>query len=120
MSSTRYLGRFFSLVVLVGLTLSLGGCKAQQQMQQAISDMDTKLQQSERHIKDLTADLAKTKFEVDQMKSLIKTVGNSVLELQKAEEERQTAALEAKQKAESAKAAKPMPKKPLPKKGKKK
>ncbi len=118
MSSTRYLGTFLSIVVLVGLSLSLGGCKAQQQMQQQLAEMDTKLQQSERHVKDLTADLAKTKFEVDQMKGLIKQVGSSVLELQKAEEDRQKAALEAKQRAESAKSAKPMPKKPMPKKGK--
>ncbi|MBI3556194.1 MAG: hypothetical protein HY074_08015 [Deltaproteobacteria bacterium] len=115
---SRYLGTFLSMAVLVGLSLTMGGCKAQQQMQQQLAEMDTKLQQSERHIKDLTADLAKTNFELNQMKGLVKQTAQSVVDLQKAEEERARAALEAKQKADAAKTAKPMPKKPLPKKGK--
>lgn len=113
------MSRFLSLVLLVGMALSMSGCQAQKQMQQQLVDMDTKLQLSERHIKDLTADLAKNKYDLDQMRILLKQTAQSVVDLQKAEEDRAREALEAKQKAEAAKTAKPAGKKPLPKKKKK-
>ena len=113
------MSRFLSLAVLVGMALTMSGCQAQKQMQQQLVDMDTKLQLNERHIKDIQADLVKNKYELDQMRSLVKQTAESVVVLQKADEERAREALDAKMKAEAAKTAKPTGKKPLPKKKKK-
>jgi len=105
-SRGRYVRILLSAAALVVLSLTFGGCKAQQQMQQQIADMDAKLADAQRRITALDAELKKANFEITQMKGLVTKLGNVTVDLQKAEEERQKAAAEAKAKAEAAAAAK--------------
>ena len=105
--------------VLMALTLSIAllamsGCKAQQQMQQQVADIDAKIADATRRMTAMDADLKKANFEITQLKGLVTKLGNITVDLQKAEEDRQKAAAEAKNRGGSKKPVakgKPMPKK---------
>ena len=96
---------FFATTIAVLSLLSMSGCKAQKQMQQQIADLDAKMGDTQRRLTSMDADVKKTAGEVSQMKALMAKLGTVVVDLQRAEEDRQKAAAEAKAKA-SAKGSK--------------
>lgn len=121
MSRARYLPVVLSIAVLVGMSSTLTGCKAQQQMQQQLADVDTRVQKNESRMTALENDIKKANLEIGQLRKALAEVTQATLTLQEAEKDRQRAALEAKQKAEAAaaskgKGAKKGPAKPAPKK----
>lgn len=80
-------------VILTFLSiLSLGGCKQQQQMQQQIEGLEAKSSEAQKKMAALDGDLKKANFEITQLKALVTRLGNVVVDLQKAEEERAKAA----------------------------
>lgn len=116
--------RNFKLVimaVMVAGLVALAGCKGQQQMQQQMADLNTKVDDAQKRTASMDAEIKKTKFEVDQLKGLVTKLSEVVLNLQKSEDERQAKARAAAE-AAAAKAAKakPGPKKAAPAKPKKK
>ena len=111
----RQIMSILSVLALAAAATLMPGCKAQQQMQQQLVDMDAKLADAQRRITALDSDQKKTDYELTQLKGLVTKLGNVTVELQRGEEERQKAAAEAKARAEAAKKVK----KPLPKKKKK-
>jgi len=82
----------FAMVVLI----SSSGCKQQQQMQQQIEAVDGKMSDAQKRITYLDNELKKTNFEITQLKALVTKLGNVVVDLQKAEEEKAKAAEAAK------------------------
>ena len=106
MHKTRYFTLVLAVMTLTVLSLTMGGCKAQQQMQQQVADFDAKLADAQRRITALDAEVKKTNFEINQLKGLVTKLGNVTVDLQKAEEERQKSAAEAKAKASAKKTAK--------------
>jgi chromosome segregation ATPase len=85
------------------MSLSMTGCKAQQQMQQQIAEMDNRVKDIERRSRDLESELKKSNMELMQLRGVVKQVGDATVQLQKLEEDRQKNAAEAKSKAEAAK-----------------
>ena len=75
----------------MALLLSTGGCKQQQQMAQQIEQMDAKMGDSQKRMTALDTELKKASFEIQQMKALVTKLGNVVVDLQKAEEDRKAA-----------------------------
>ncbi len=98
--------RLLLITMLAFTLLGITGCKAQKQMQQQITDMETKIADHERRIAAMDTDLKRTAIEQSQLKPLVTKLGNVVVDLQKAEEDRQKAAAEAKLKAAAAAATK--------------
>lgn len=90
---------FFATTIAVLSLLSMSGCKAQKQMQQQIADLDAKMGDTQRRLTSMDTDLKKATGELNQIKALIAKLGTVVVDLQKAEEDRQKAAAEAKAKA---------------------
>ena len=82
-------------LTMVGF-LSLGGCKQQQQMKEQIDAVDSKMAESQKRITFLDNELKKTNIEITQLKALVTRLGNVVVDLQKAEDERAKAAEAAK------------------------
>jgi outer membrane murein-binding lipoprotein Lpp len=95
------------IACVIGL-LGLAGCKMQQQMQTQITDLETKVTDTQHRVTAMDADLKKANFEIGQMKSLIAKLGDTVVNLQRVEEERQ------KKAAEDAAKAAAMPKRKAP------
>lgn len=103
MSIRRYVHVLLAVAVLATSSLMLGGCKAQQQMQQQVADMGAKIDSNQNLVKTAHDEINKLKFEVGQLKGLVTKLGNVIVDLQKAEEERQKAMAEAKARADSSK-----------------
>ena len=82
--------------------LALGGCKAQQQMQQQITEMDGKLADAQKKITTLESELKKEASDMTQLKGVIAKMGDVVVNLQKTEDDRQKKAAEAAAKAAQA------------------
>jgi len=78
----------FYLIAITAL-LSLAGCKAQQQMQQQLADLEVKVADSQKRIMSLDNELKKSAAERNEIKGLITKLGDVVVNLQRAEEERQ-------------------------------
>lgn len=106
MSRTRYVGVFLSTATLVAMSLTMSGCKAQQQMQQQLAAQDERVQTLERRIKDLEADIRKDKMDLANLREFSKTTADTVLAMKQAQDERDRQAAEAKAKAEAAAKAK--------------
>lgn len=95
--------RIYILLAMASVfaALSLSGCKAQKQMQQQIADMDARMGDMQRRLTAMDAEVKRMGTDNAQIKGLLTKLGNVVVDLQKAEEDRQRAAAEAKAKASS-------------------
>ena len=116
MSRVRYTTYILSLVVLAAMSLTFGGCKAQQQMQSQIADMDTRLTKTESHVTTLDGDVRKANMGIQELRGQLSRLTDATMALQKViEEQRQKAAdAEAAAKAKAGPAAKKAPAKKAP------
>jgi len=104
------MNKFFILIAAVSL-LAFSGCQAQKQMQQQLVDLDTKVTDSQRKVNSMESELKKASFEIGQLKSVVSKLGEVVVNLQRAEEDRAKKTAESKSKGSKKKATAPAPKK---------
>ncbi|MEW6057736.1 MAG: hypothetical protein AB1540_14085 [Bdellovibrionota bacterium] len=77
-----------STLALLVAVFSFSGCKGQQQVQQAVSDLDAKVAENQRRMNAMDSEIKKLSFELNQLKVLVTKLGNVTVDLQKAEEAR--------------------------------
>ena len=80
-----------SILLLITMILFAAGCKGNPELEKNVSDMGTKLQDSQKKISELETEVKKQSSEMAQLKSVVSKLGDVVVELEKGQNARSNA-----------------------------